>query len=300
MKPFLFLILTLFFLGCQDSKTSHAVVSKTDSKLIPRFKASQAHYPNISVHRGGKGLKNYPENCLETLQHVNDSIAAIYEIDVAQTKDGQLVLMHDNAIDRTTTGTGLVKELTYKELKNFNLVDDYDTETSYKIPLFLEVLKWCKANNVILTVDIKRSVSQEVVVKAIREAKAEDISIVITYDVAQAKSAYALAPELLLSVSARNDAEFDRLLEAKIPTKNMLAFTGTRLSQASLYKRLHAEDIVCMLGTLGNLDQQAEVKGNDLYINWKDLGVDIFATDRPFEASHSINSNAEVSHQLLE
>ncbi len=126
MKRFLLLVIIIGFLGCKDSKTSKEANVITDSKLIEVFKASNSNYPNISVHRGGKALKNYPENCLETLQYVNDSISAIYEIDVAQTKDGQLVLMHDNSIDRTTNGTGLVKDLTYNELKNFNLVDDYE------------------------------------------------------------------------------------------------------------------------------------------------------------------------------
>ncbi len=70
----------------------------------------------------------------------------------------------------------------------------------------------------------------------------------------------------------------------------MLAFTGTRLSDESLYKRLHNEDIVCMLGTLGNLDRQAEAKGSQLYKTWKSKGVDILATDRPFEAFNAINN----------
>ena len=289
MKRFLLFALVLVVLGCNDSKIATDTRVR-ESQLIEIFKASNTNYPNISVHRGGRGLINYPENCLETLQYVNDSISAIYEIDVAETKDRQLVLMHDNAINRTTNGKGLVKDLTYEELKNFYLVDDFGNETSFKIPLFSDVLKWCKSNDVAVTVDIKRSVSQDVVINAIKEARAEDVSIVITYDVNQAKTAYNLAPELLLSVSARNNEEFDRLLAAKIPTKNMLAFTGTRLSEASLFERLHAQDIVCMLGTLGNLDRQAEARGNDLYRNWKNLGVDIFATDRPFEAYNAIRN----------
>lgn len=288
MKHLLLAFFLVLFLGCKDSKTDTSEVI-THSKLIEVFNASKGDYPKISVHRGGKSIKNYPENCLETIKYVNENISAIYEIDVAQTKDGQLVLMHDNSIERTTNGSGLVKDLTYNELKKFNLVDDYGNKTDFKIPLFSEVLKWCKANNVILTVDIKRSVSQKAVINAIREAKAEDISIVITYDVNQAISAFEYAPELLLSVSARNDKEFDRLLATKIPTKNMLAFTGTRLSDESLFKRLHAEDIVCILGTLGNLDGQAEARGDELYSKWMSIGVDIIATDRPFEAFKAIN-----------
>jgi glycerophosphoryl diester phosphodiesterase len=290
MKHFLLALLIIGLLGCKESNSARETVLVPRSKLIEVFKASNSSYPGISVHRGGKGLPNYPENCLETLQYVNDSISAVYEVDVAQTEDGQLVLIHDNSIERTTNGSGLVKDLTYNELKKYNLIDDYGNATKFKIPSFSEVLEWCKTNNVILTVDIKRSVSQDAVINAIKDANAEDISIIITYDIAQAKSAYNLAPELLLSVSVRNFEEFDRLLDAKIPTENMLAFTGTRLSDTSLFERLHAENIVCMLGTLGNLDRQAEAKGNHLYETWKNKGVDILATDRPFEAFNAINN----------
>ncbi|WP_138434236.1 glycerophosphodiester phosphodiesterase family protein [Winogradskyella algicola] len=289
MKRFLLSILVIGFVACKNSKPEGELEQAQKSKLIELFKPSRSDYPNISVHRGGKGIKGYPENCLETLKFVNDSIKAIFEVDVAQTKDKKLILMHDNSIDRTANGTGLVKNLTYNQIKNFNLIDDFGNQTDFKIPLFSEVLEWSKANNVILTIDIKRSVSQKDVINAIDAADAKDISIIITYDVEQAQSAYALAPDVLLSVSARNHKEFDRLLKTEIPTENMLAFTGTRLSNKSLYKHLHDKDIVCILGTLGNLDKQAEARGDELYLRWKNLGVDILATDRPFEAFRAIN-----------
>ncbi len=277
--------MSVVVVSCKSNKNETIV----KSKLVEVFRASNNNYPNISVHRGGKDIYNYPENCLETIKYINDSISAIFEIDVAQTKDNQLVLMHDNSINRTTTGSGLVRKKTYKELNKYSLIDDFGNKSDYKIPLFTDVLKWCKKNNVILTVDIKRSVKQIDVINAIIEANAEDICILITYDVEQAKSAYKYAPELLLSVSARNHEEFDRLLQTNIPTENMLAFTGTRLSPPSLYKRLHENGIVCMLGTLGNLDRQAKTRGDQLYENWKSEGIDILATDRAFEAFNAVN-----------
>ena len=289
MKRFLLLFLVCALVACKQAPKETTAKVVPHSKLIEVFKASHKGYPNVSVHRGGKGLLNYPENCLETIKFINDSISAVYEVDVAQTKDGQLVLLHDNAIDRTTTGTGKVSDLTYAELQQFNLIDDFGNITDYKIPLFSEVLTWCRNNNVILTIDIKRSVSQKDVINAIRKAKAEDISLIITYDLKQARMAYELAPDLLLSVPARNHDEFDRLLKSGIPTKNIIAFTGTRLSDQSLFQRLHDENIVCILGTLGNLDNRAEARGEHLYRQWIDLGADILATDRPFEAFLSVN-----------
>ncbi|WP_407556779.1 glycerophosphodiester phosphodiesterase family protein [Winogradskyella sp. 4-2091] len=290
MKNFLYLLLICAVFSCKQGTEQKTISETKASNLLQLFKASHSDYPNISVHRGGKGLLNYPENCLETIKYINDSIYAIYEVDVAQTKDGQLVLLHDKSIDRTTNGSGKVGDLTYAELKQFNLVDDFGNETEFKIPLFSEVLSWCEENNVVLTVDIKKTVSQETVIDEIKKQAAEDVTIIITYNIDQAKTAYQLAPDLLLSVSARNDEEFDRLLKTEIPTDNMLAFTGTRLSDASLFKRLHDYNIVCMLGTLGNLDKRAEARGDDIYMEWKALGADVLATDRPFAAYKAINN----------
>lgn len=287
MKKYVYILSLLLLIASCKTNKSEAIIK---SKLIEVFRASNTNYPNISVHRGGKDILNYPENCLETLKYINDSITAVFEVDVAQTKDNKLVLMHDNSINRTTTGSGLVRKMTYQELLGYNLVDDFGNTTNYKIPLFKDVLNWSKEHNVVLTVDIKRSVKQSDVINAIKDARAKDICILITYDVAQAKSAYKHAPELLLSVSARNHEEFDRLLQADIPTENMLAFTGTRLSTPSLYERLHDNNIVCILGTLGNLDRQARARGDNLYETWKSKGIDIIATDRPFEAFEAINN----------
>lgn len=258
------------------------------SALIEVFQYQPNASPLISVHRGGVGLVQYPENCLETIKYVNDSIAAVFEIDVAKTKDGVLVLMHDNTLERTTTGTDKLTNYTYEELQVFNLEDDFGNETQYKIPKFADVLTWSKANNAILTIDIKKSVDVTEIIQAIRENHAEDISIIITYDIEQANKAYEFAPELLLSVSARNQQELDWLLASEIPTQNMLAFTGTRLSDASLYTNLHKIGVKTMLGTLGNLDKQAAAKGDSLYVKWQKLGIDIFATDRPFEAAKAL------------
>ncbi|TYA94742.1 glycerophosphodiester phosphodiesterase family protein [Seonamhaeicola marinus] len=264
---------------------TNKVEDKQSSKLLEQFAYNPDSPTIISVHRGGKGLKNFPENCLETLQYINDSIKnVIFEIDVAKTKDDVLVLMHDNTLDRTSTGSGQIANKTYKDLQSINLKDDFGSPTSYKIPIFKNVLEWAKTNNVVLTIDIKRSVAVEQVVKLINEVGAQDVSIIITYDMEQAERAYKIAPELVLSVSARNEKELDWLIHSGIPTKNMLAFTGTRLSPDELYKKIHSYGIKTILGTLGNLDKQAESKGDSLYQLWVNNGIDVIATDRPFAA----------------
>ncbi len=282
-------------MSCKNNTSDTNLSSEADTQttkksvLIETFKYKADAAPIISVHRGGKSIENYPENCLETLQYVNDSIPAIFEIDIAKTKDNQLVLLHDNTLERTSTGTGKLTDYTYKELQAFNLEDDFNNETAFKIPLFINVLKWAKTNNVILTVDIKRSVAVETVIDAIRAEKAEDVCVIITYDLKQAQKAYNWAPEFLLSVSARNEKELNWLLQSKIPTENMLAFTGTRISENGFYKKVQSYGIKTILGTLGNLDKQAKSKGDVSYKVWQEKGIDIFATDRPFASAKALN-----------
>ncbi|WGD34155.1 glycerophosphodiester phosphodiesterase family protein [Olleya sp. YS] len=295
MKYLYVVFLFIGLVSCKNNTTDTSVSTETEvvkqkqSALIEAFKYNPQDEPIISVHRGGKGLKDYPENCLETLQYINDSIPAIFEIDVAQTRDNVLVLMHDNTLERTTTGTDRLNTYTYQELLAFNLVDDFGHETTYKIPTLKEVLLWAKQNHVILTLDKKRTVSFDALIALVKQLDAEDVSIIITYDLKQAIEAYQLAPDLLLSVSARNQKELDWLLHSKIPTQNMLAFTGTRLSPNQFYKTVHSYGIKTILGTLGNLDNQAKAKGEVPYTIWRDKGIDVFATDRPFDVAKALH-----------
>ncbi|AXO81731.1 glycerophosphodiester phosphodiesterase [Olleya aquimaris] len=299
IKQLTLLVFLISVVSCKDAKQEVSSTNETttetkaqtekQSVLIETFKYNPKDDLIISVHRGGKGLKHYPENCLETLKYVNDSIPAIYEIDVAQTRDNVLVLMHDNSLERTTTGTDRLNKYTYEELQAFNLVDDYGNETTFKIPTLKEVLLWAKQNNVVLTLDKKRSVSFDAIVALVKQVEAEDVSILITYDIKQATEAYGLAPNLMLSVSARNQKELDWLLHSKIPTQNMLAFTGTKLSPNQFYKTVQSHGIKTMLGTLGNLDKQAKAKGEVPYKVWRDKGIDLFATDRPFDVAKALN-----------
>lgn len=290
-KILLVVILLLGYSCKQNNSTASIQVNpKSKSILLEKFAYTKSDTTIISVHRGGKGLKNYPENCLETIKYIKDSINAIFEIDIAQTKDSILVLMHDNSLDRTTTGTGKLTNYTYKELQGYNLVDDFGNITNYKIPTLTSVLEFAKTHNIVLTLDKKRSVDYSAIVKLIDQLQAQDQVVLITYDIKQATQAYQLAPNLLLSVSARNSNELDWLLNSKIPTQNMLAFTGTRLSSDSLYQAIHKIGVKTILGTLGNLDKQAQAKSDTLYKYWKSKGIDVIATDRPFEVAKALQN----------
>lgn len=92
----------------------------------------------VAAHRAD--WRNYPENSLEA---IDSSIAAgvdMVEIDLARTRDGELVLMHDRTVDRTTTGKGRVADLTLAEIRALRLRKPYGAPTPYRVPTLREAL----------------------------------------------------------------------------------------------------------------------------------------------------------------
>jgi len=283
---YLLLALQLVFVACSPSlKNTHLEIP--EGELPQFFDYTPNPVPLVSAHRGGMVYAGYPENCIETYEYVLQYTPAIIECDVAMTKDSVLILMHDNTIDRTTTGEGAVDDLTWAEIQQVQLEDNFGNATDFEVPLFSEVLEWAE-DKTVLTVDVKRSVPFEKVVALIEEYGAENYAAIITYNERAAQKIHRLNPELMLSVTIRQEEDLANLQAAGIPVDRMVAFTGTSEASPELYQKLHALDVLCILGTLGRLDKQAAAEGEELYRQAIRNGVDILATDRPVEAARAI------------
>ena len=95
----------------------------------------------MAAHRGDKDCR--PENTIPAFKHAIEVGSDGIETDIHQTKDGVLVMMHDHTIDRTTTGTGKVCELTLAEILQYDASvptrfgDEYK---GTKVPTFEEFL----------------------------------------------------------------------------------------------------------------------------------------------------------------
>ena len=113
----------------------------------------------------------------------------------------------------------------------------------------------------------------------------------MTYTVGQAKKLHQLAPDMLLSVSMRNEREFNEMMNSGIPTDKMVAFTGTRRNDKSFLNKIHDKDILVIFGTLGNLDKSVSARNGQLYRDLEKDGVVIFATDRAMDVHQTINKN---------
>lgn len=239
--------------------------------------------PVLSAHRGGP-YPGYPENCIETFEYVLSKVPSTLEVDVSMTADSVLILMHDNTLDRTSTGSGRVSETEFNELQELFLEDNEGLLTEYRIPALESVLRWARGKTV-LNLDVKRGVPFEKVVELIHRTQCRASITVIVYNVKDAAHVHRLDPDLMLSVTIRNEKELQRVKDAGIPLNRITAFTGTHLQSRKLYRLLHEEKVFVNLGTLGNLDKKAEARGNHWYKRWKRMGVDIFSTDRPLEVA---------------
>ena len=82
----------------------------------------------IFAHRGASG--NFPENTIAAFKEAARLPVFGVEFDVHMTADGELVVIHDESIDRTSNGTGYVKDMSLAELKKY----DFGSWFSIRIP----------------------------------------------------------------------------------------------------------------------------------------------------------------------
>jgi len=94
--------------------------------------------PQRIAHRGG--LAYAPENTLAAFQNAIDQGVDWLEFDVQMTKDGALVVIHDETVDRTTNGRGAVRDLTLEQIRSL------DAGQGQKVPTFREVVDLAKSH----------------------------------------------------------------------------------------------------------------------------------------------------------
>ncbi|MDP5272889.1 glycerophosphodiester phosphodiesterase [Chengkuizengella axinellae] len=108
----------------------------------------------IFAHRGASGT--HPENTMTSFEKAYEVGSEGIELDVHLTKDGEVVVLHDEKVDRTTDGTGFVQDKTEKEMKQLDagvwFSQKYKGE---KIPTLQEVLEWISNKSMRLNIELK-------------------------------------------------------------------------------------------------------------------------------------------------
>lgn len=268
--------------SCGQDRASGYYYRCNTPEDINEFMASDR--PIISGHRGGN-MPGYPENCLETFGRILESMPTFFEIDPRMTKDSVIVLMHDETIDRTTTGTGAVREYTFDELRQFNLVDRWGNVTSYRIPSVEDVVNWSR-DKVILNFDIK-DVTRDVLVPFINSLGAENC-IYTVRNAEEALEVYRLDSSARMSAWVKDREQLESYRAAGIPMENIaLAYVVSDIMKESdrdLYDALRKEGIPCMVSTSPKQDKAATIQERlPLFREVLESGPDIIETDFPLE-----------------
>ena len=104
----------------------------------------------ITAQRGD--WRNTPENSVQSLVNCITKGFDICEFDLKKTKDGQLIIMHDNKIDRSTNGKGKPEDYTLEDIRKFKLLSGTGHPTVHVIPTFEEMLLAAK-DKIIIDID---------------------------------------------------------------------------------------------------------------------------------------------------
>ncbi|WP_430809952.1 MULTISPECIES: glycerophosphodiester phosphodiesterase family protein [unclassified Carboxylicivirga] len=143
------IFLTIILFSFQFLSGSNIVSGSSECHLRVKKILSDLYNPTdlcvlVVAHRGD--WRNAPENSIQAIKNCIEMGVDIVEIDVRMTKDSVLVLMHDNTIDRTTTGTGKISDMTLTELKSVQLLNGCDRATKHRIPTLEEAMQVAKGN----------------------------------------------------------------------------------------------------------------------------------------------------------
>ncbi|MDX8344841.1 glycerophosphodiester phosphodiesterase [Rossellomorea sp. YZS02] len=153
----------------------------------------------IFAHRGSAGT--HPENTMEAFYEAERVKADGIELDVQLTKDGEMVVIHDETVNRTTNGKGFVKDYSLKEIQKLQANFTFKSKLFKKnrVPSLKEVFQWLKGNELLCNIELKNSIIdyqglEEKVIALIREFGFEERIIISSFNHYSIVACYRLEP----------------------------------------------------------------------------------------------------------
>lgn len=217
--------------------------------MAPFTDLSRFSKPLLIGHRGYPA--RFPENTLASFRGAMQAGCGMIELDVTITKDRRIVVIHDDTLDRTTTGKGLVRERGFEEIRRLDAGGWFDPRFSAeRVPELSEVLE-LTAGRCLLNIEIKTSAFEagypadaieRQVVELVRTAGAMDRVIVSSFDprILQRIAAMEAPPALaLISDDGADRGVLERLLALKAFSWHPRFKGLTR----DLVEQLHAADL---------------------------------------------------------
>jgi glycerophosphoryl diester phosphodiesterase len=151
----------------------------------------------IFAHRGYSSA--FAENTMSAFIAAEKAGADGLELDVQLTKDGEVVVIHDEKLDRTTTGKGFVRNFTFKEIRKLNA--NKKGVNKEPIPSLVEVLEWMQSNQLVCNIELKNNLfpyegMEEKVIQLVRRFNLSNRIIISSFNHYSIVLSYRTAPEI--------------------------------------------------------------------------------------------------------
>ncbi|WP_082422634.1 glycerophosphodiester phosphodiesterase family protein [Aquimarina longa] len=263
-------------------------ISSIEEK-IANLKDSKNKEIIVVAHRGD--WRNAPENSLKAIANCIKMGVDMVEIDIRETKDGHLVVMHDETIDRTTTGKGFVKDWTLDSLKTLQLIDGLRIPTAHKIPTLEEALLVAK-DKILINLDKSYSIFDKCyeVIK-----KTGTLNQVVIKGVKKREEVEGEFGEYLDKVffmpiiplpNPQSQEIVDDYLKHHVPVAFEFVVPQDTLKIITYFDDIRAKGSSVWVNSLwshhnGGHDDEKAVEDIDTYKWYVDHNVDIIQTDRP-------------------
>ena len=226
------------------------------------------------AHRGFSG--SYPENTMLAFRKAKEAGCDGFETDMHLTKDGYPVICHDEKIDRTTNGTGFIKDYTFAELREFDAGIKRDKAfIGEKLPGIDEFFDLIKDSDLIVNIELKNDLFEypdleKIVFQKIYEYKLKDRIIISSFNHYSIKRCIDLDPGirtgLLYSNRIYKPGKYAKQMGATAIHPNFRAF-GKREAQDAFDEKIRIN--AWTINEVGDMKQM------------RDLGIDGIITNYP-------------------
>lgn len=216
-------------------------------------------------HRGACGYE--PENTLASFEYAIKLRVDMIEFDVMQCKTGEIVVIHDDTVDRTTNGHGFVKDLTLKELRKLDAGDEQQIPTLQEV---LELVKRkCKVNIELKGTSIAQKVADIIQDYIKTKNWLHSDFLVSSFDFVELKKFKEVCSHVAVSLLFYEPEDYIKIAQAY--NANFIGLDMSLVTKDVL-DAAHQNNIKVLVYTVNDL---LEIK------NLKDLGVDGIFSDYP-------------------
>jgi glycerophosphoryl diester phosphodiesterase len=272
-----------------------------------RRRSIRGEWPVNLAHRGASDMA--PENTIEAFRLAVEAGAGGLELDVHMTRDGHIVVIHDATVDRTTSGSGAVSEMTLHELRKLDAGHNFRPDggptrpyrgRGVRVPTLGEVLE--EYPGVAVNIDIKAGTPgiEETVFGVLREANALRRAIVVSTPHSTVKRFRKVSGGHVSTGGSKweiglfyvlSRLRLERLVRPAYDALQVpLRHRGILVVTPRFVRAAHARGVRVDAWTINDADEMRRLLG---------LGVDVIMTDRPGTLAEVLDKSVSDPHAAM-